>query len=118
MALELRFTHGPAGGFEDVANELVRLANALGVTVVCKINSGTDMFAVGGESAMEVLDRWQRWERDRAARELDTALETVPTRSPADAAAFNRAGLIVRLLRANGFELAADLIARTFGTTP
>lgn len=119
--LELRLQHGVAfglAGFPEVASELVRLANMLGVTTTCKINSGSDMFAVAGEDPIEVLDRWKRWERDRAARELDMARGSLPIPlSPADAAAFRRAVQIVRILRANGHELAADLIARTFGTT-
>jgi hypothetical protein len=106
--LSLRFEHPSHGGFGEVASELVRLANQLGVTTLCKINSGSDMFA-----------RWKRWEHDRAQRELDTARAAVPVAlSPADAAAFRRAGQIVNILRANGFELAADLIARTFGIAP
>lgn len=119
--LELRFEHGASAAAPgiQIAEELARIARAMDLTTVCRINQGSEMFAIPGESPAAVLERWQRWERDRVRRELDVAARGLPTHplSPEARAARQRTLEIIHGLRVAGFEDAAAAVARTYEVT-
>jgi hypothetical protein len=119
--LELRFEHGASAAAPgiQIAEELARLARKLDVTTICRINQGSEMFAIAGEAPAVVLERWQRWEQDRVRRELDVAARALPISpmSPEARAARQRTLEIIHGLRVAGFEDAAAAVARTYEVT-
>jgi hypothetical protein len=70
IPLQIRVTHGAFNSPEELAAELLRLANLLQVSTICTVNRKVEMYAVPGTTLETVMGMYRNelWKFDRGIK--------------------------------------------------